>query len=237
VNFTEFQNIVSAERLHRYLLACNGDETKALGLYRANVRISLEMFAVVGAFEVALRNAIDRVMTAAHGPDWLRDAILSGGFFDVPQCRDHARIIRFAYGQLMKQGIYTHGHLLSKMEFGIWKYMFSNPQYRASGRLLLQVFPNKPMSSRSIQYNNTTIFNELNHVNSLRNRIAHHEPICFPTGSAEISVSYIEWIYAKIQRLLSWMGIEGSEYLSDLSDIENQLRKMMAGAGSDFTLA
>ena len=192
MNFTDFEQIVSSERLQRYLEACDGNQSKALDLYRENVRVSLEIFAIVGAFEVALRNAIDKVMTLKYGSHWLRDAVMSGGFFDVPQCRDHAQIIRYAYNKLQSKHIYTHSHLLTKMEFGIWKYMFSNPQYRASGRILLSVFPNKPTSTRLIQYNNTTIFNELDHVNSLRNRIAHHEPICFPTGKSEITTDYIK---------------------------------------------
>ncbi|MCM1355961.1 MAG: hypothetical protein NC212_06115 [Staphylococcus sp.] len=176
------------------------------------------MFAIVGAFEIAIRNAIDKAMISNYGSDWLRDAVLPGGFFDVPQCRSHSQIIHFAYNKLANKQIYTHSHLLAKMEFGIWKYMFSSPQYRASGRILLRIFPNKPTSTRHIQYNNTTIFNELDHVNSLRNRIAHHEPICFPTGKSEITTDYIEWIYAKIEMLLNWMGINPTDYLQNLSE-------------------
>lgn len=226
MEFTDFQNIVSSERMRRYLDACAGDCEKTLELYQANVRVSLEMFAIVGAFEVALRNAIDKVMTLNYGENWLRDAILPGGFFDVPQCRDHAQIIRFAYNKLMSKNIYTHSHLLAKMEFGIWKYMFSSPQYRAAGRILLRVFPNKPTSTRLVQYNNATVFNELDHVNSLRNRIAHHEPICFPTGKSEISTDYIRWIYAKIEMLFRWMGINTQDYLSGLSQLDLSINKV-----------
>ncbi len=223
MHFTDFQNIVSSERLQRYLDACDGDHLKTLDLYRANIRVSLEMFAIVGALEIALRNAIDKVMTLNYGADWLRNAVLPGGFFDVPQCRDHAQIIRFAYDKLINKRNYTHSHLLAKMEFGIWKYMFSSPQYRASGRILLRIFPFKPTSTRYIQYNNTTIFNELDHVNSLRNRIAHHEPICFPTGKSEITTDYIQWIYAKIEMLFNWMGIDPAVYLSDLSQLKSSI--------------
>lgn len=219
MNFAEFQNIVSQERLQRYLIACGRDEDKTIHLYKKNVLVSLEVFAVVGAFEIALRNAIDRIMTEAYGNDWLRDAILPGGIFDIPQCRDHARIIRSAYEKMMSYGVYSHGSLLAKMEFGVWKYMFSSPQYRASGRLLLRVFPLKPTSTRSVQYNHTTIFNELDHVNSLRNRIAHHEPICFPTGFAEITTDYIRWIYSKIMMLFEWMNIDGRSFLSGLDHV------------------
>ena len=195
-------------------------------LYRYNTKVSMEMFAVVGAFEIALRNSIDKIMTAHFGKDWLRNAVFPGGIFDVPQCRDHARIIRSAYEKLSKQNNYTHNHLLSKMEFGIWKYMFSSPQFRATGRILLKAFPNKPISNRDKQYNNTFIFNELDHVNSLRNRIAHHEPICFPTGFAIISTSYIQFIYNKILILFNWLGIESSSYLYGLGHVKDICNKI-----------
>lgn len=221
MKYSDLEHMVSAERLERYLLACGGDKAKSLILYRYNIKAALEMFAVVGAFEVALRNSIDKVMSEKFGDDWLRNAILPGGIFDVPQCRDHAKIIRSAYEKLIKQNCYTHTHLLSKMEFGIWKYMFSSPQFRAANRVLLRVFPNKPVSTREKQYNNTYIFNELDHVNSLRNRIAHHEPICFRSGSAVITTAYIEFIYNKIIVLFKWLGIDAKEYLSSLDHVNS----------------
>lgn len=226
MKFSELEDIVSEERLHRYLMACHGNKAKALILYRYNIQVSLDMFAVVGAFEIALRNSIDKVMTQEFGDDWLRDAILSGGIFNVPQCRDHARIISSAYEKLNRQHRYTHTHLLSKMEFGIWKYMFSSPQYKAANRILLRAFPNKPTSTRTAQYNNTFVFNELDHVNSLRNRIAHHEPICFPTGYSLITTSYIEYIYKKIITLFQWLGINPETYLHGINRINNTCHKI-----------
>ena len=219
MKYNELENIISAQRLQRYLLASNGNKAKALNYYRWNTAISLEMFAVVGAFEVALRNAIDKIMVESFGSDWLRDAILPNGIFDSPSCRDHARIIRSAYEKLMRQNQYTHPHLLSQMEFGIWKYMFATPQFRATNRILLKVFPNKPKTTRTKQYNHTFFFNELDHVNSLRNRIAHHEPICFPTGFAVIDTSYIRNAYSDILRLFSWMGIDGKSLLYGLDHV------------------
>lgn len=223
MKFNEFENIVSEERLYRYLTSCNGNKNKALTLYRYNIKIALDMFAIVGAFEIALRNSINKVMINNFGNNWLRDAILPGGIFDQPQCYAHAQIIRSAYEKLNRQGRYSHTSLLSKMEFGIWKYMFSSPQFRATNRILLKVFPKKPTSTREYQYNNTYIFNELDHINSLRNRIAHHEPICFYSGCATITTSYIEYIYNKILTLFKWLDIDSKSYLSGINNIDNTL--------------
>ena len=226
MKFSEFQHILSEERLQRYLLACDNDTRKTMTLYRLNLNLSQEVFTLLSCFEVAVRNAIDRILIASLGTDWLRDAILPGGVFDVPGCRDSAKIIRQAYNRLMRDGSYSHPKLLAEMEFGVWKYMFANPQYRAVGRTLLAIFPNKPRSSAEVQYNNTYIFNELDGINILRNRIAHHEPICFARRQPEIGTSYILNAYQTLHKLFLWMGIDSHSLLYGLDHVQQVCSKI-----------
>ena len=226
MKFSEFQHILSAERLHRYLLACGNDTRKAMTLYRLNLSLSQEVFTILSCFEVAVRNAIDRILTTSLGPDWLRDAVLPGGIFDIPGCRDSAKIIRKAYNRLMRDGSYTHPKLIAEMEFGVWKYMFANPQYRATGRKLLDIFPNKPRSSATAQYNNTYIFNVLDGVNILRNRIAHYEPICFARRMPEIGTSYILNAHQTLHKLFMWMGIDSYSLLYGLDHVRQVCLKI-----------
>ena len=220
MKFSEFQHILSEDRLQRYLLACDYDTRKTMTLYRLNLNLSQEVFTLLSCFEVAVRNAIDRILRAHLGQDWLRDAVLPGGVFDVPGCCDSAKIIRKAYNRLQRENAYTHPKLLAEMEFGVWKYMFANPQYRAVGRTLLAIFPNKPRSSAEIQYNNTYIFNELDGINILRNRIAHHEPICFARRQSEIGTSYILNAYQTLHKLFLWMGIDSYSLLYGLDHVQ-----------------
>lgn len=112
------------------------------------------------------------------------------------------------------------------MEFGVWKYMFANPQYRAVGRTLLAIFPNKPRSSVEVQYNNTYIFNELDGINILRNRIAHHEPICFARREPEIDTSYILNAYQTLHKLFLWMGIDSHSLLYGLDHVQKVCSKI-----------
>ena len=107
---------------------------------------------------------------------------------------------------------------------GTWKYMFANVQYRAGGKCLLKVFPNKPRSSAEFNCNNTYIFNELDKVNTLRNRIAHHEPICFTHSSQTVDTSYIINEYQKIQTLFAWMGIDSHALLYGLDHVQASLQ-------------
>lgn len=197
-------------------------------LYRLNLNLSQEVFTLLSCFEVALRNAIDRQLTELFGSDWLRDAILPGGIFDIQSCRDSANIIRKAYNRLERKGEYSHYKLLAEMEFGIWKYMFANPQYRATGQSLLDIFPNKPRSSMQIQYNQAFIFNELDGINILRNRIAHHEPICFAKGQPIIDTTYILNSYHTLHKLFMWMNIDSHALLYGLDHVTIVCNKINA---------
>ena len=106
------------------------------------------------------------------------------------------------------------------MEVGIWKYMFSPLQYRLVGNSLLRIFPNKTRSSPQTQYNRSYVFNELDKINTLRNRIAHHEPVCFYLQQPVIDTSYILNEYQKIQTLFMWMDIDSRALLYGLDHIQ-----------------
>ncbi len=226
MKYADFEEIMSTQRMERYVEACGGDTRKAMTLYRYNLQISQEMFTIVSCFEVALRNAIDRKLSENLGDEWLRDSIMPDGVFTDPILRKTRDIITFAHRKLQQSQSYSHHKLLAEMEFGIWKYMFSPVQYRVTGRNLLSIFPNKPRSSREMQYNQTYIFNELDKVNSLRNRIAHHETICFASRTSTIDTSYVINIYTKIKTLFSWMDIDSNSLLYGLDHINRVCAKI-----------
>lgn len=227
MNFSAFEEVVSKERIRRYVRACRGDKRKAMTLYRYNLALSGEMLKIINYFEVALRNRINDVMIKYYGPDWLRDGCLSGGFFDNPRTAKSQKIIKNAFRGLSAIGAYTHTQLLAEMDFGIWKYMYTGPQYKATGQVLLEAFPDKPKSSDLNQLDNKYIFNELNHINQIRNRIAHHEPICFQPKKPIISIDYAIQEYLRIRKLLSWMGIDDMGLMYGIDHIEEACDKIM----------
>lgn len=214
MKYTEFESIISPERMRKYIVACGGDKVKAMTLYRYNLRLSQEMFVVVSCFEVALRNRIDQIMKLQWGNDWLRDMIFPGGALYYDKRTEKTRkIIENAYNGLIKNGTYSNSKLLSEMEFGVWKHMFSNVQYRLSGRKLMGIFPSKPKSTENHKFDNTYVFGELDYINKLRNRIAHHEPICFSRNPVNIDTKYIRNRYNRIMELFRWMDINGTSLL------------------------
>lgn len=195
------------------MVACDGDKRKAMSLYRYNLQLSLEMFGIISYFEIILRNAINECLRKSLGPNWLRDAVLPGGVYDSKSSSSTANIILKIYRQLVKENKYTHTNLLSNLDFGIWKYHFANPQYRATNHQLLSIFPNKPRSTKFKQYNNSFIFNELDSINRVRNRIAHHEPICFHSQTSLIDCSFIRNLHTRVLVLMDWMDVDSKRFL------------------------
>ena len=227
MKYKEFEEVISSERMHRYVIACGNDTRRAMTLYRYNLKLSQEMFVLISCFEVSLRNRINKEMVGNFGNDWLRDFILPGGRFDTdPRVDGTRRIIKKAYEGLIRNHNYTHTKLLAEMEFGVWKFMFNNVQYRLTNRCLLNIFPNKPTSTPQNQYDNTFVFNELDVINTIRNRIAHHEPICFGNPVC-IDTQAVLDCYARIMRLFQWMDINANTLLYGLDPIGRVSGKIM----------
>lgn len=228
MRYNEFEKLFSAKRMQKYLAACNNDTRRAMTLYRYNLQLSQEMFTIISCFEVVLRNLIDKEMVSLHGSDWLRDAILpNGALCNDRRVENTRKIIEKVYNGLMREDNYSHSKLLSEMEFGIWKYMFSNAAYALMGQRLLRIFPNKPISSRQHRYDNTYVFQELDYINKLRNRIAHHEPICFARPNAIIDTSYVLNQYARMMKLFQWMNVNGTSLVYGLDHVVKVSEKVM----------
>jgi len=224
MKYSEFEHIMSAARMSRYVLACGGNTKKAMTLYRLNLRLSQELFTLISCFEVAFRNAIDSHYTRQLSPDWLLDAVLPGGIFDTPTCRRTANVIRTGHTRISAH--YTHAKLVAEMDFGLWRYLFAQPQFRAGGQTLLRIFPARPKSTPAIQYNHTYVFNELANINAIRNRIAHHEPICFQATRPLVDSTPVRQQYALILYLFGWMVIDEGALLYGLDHLPDVCQKL-----------
>jgi hypothetical protein len=226
MRYPEFENILSEARINRYLSACNGNTKKAMTLYRQNLRVSQELFTMIGCFEVALRNAIDVHCGMLYGNNWLREGVSQDGIFSRDSCRITAACIKEAIRKIGDQC--THTKLVAEFGFGFWRYFFAGNNYNATGRCLLNVFPARPSSTKFNQFNHRFIFNQLATINNLRNRIAHHEPICFEPGYPIKSSAYSRQQYELIAKLFSWMCIDKSSFLYGLDHILDICNKIDA---------
>ncbi len=218
MRYADFVEVMSPSRINRYLYACGGNTRKAMMLYRKNMLLTQELFTVVGCFEICLRNAIDALISKTRGDDWLRDSALPSGVFDSPKCKLTQENILEA---MRKLPVYNHNKLVAELGFGFWRFMFAQNQFNATGRVLLQVFPSKPKSSAQMQLNQTYVFNRLAELNQLRNRMAHHEPICFLPGQSVVDTTYARQHYNLLILMFNWMEINSNSLLFGLDHIED----------------
>jgi hypothetical protein len=216
MRYSDFARIMTPARMNRYLLAFGGNSRKAMTLYRKNLQLTQELFTVISCFEVALRNAIDAQAVTVLGADWLRDAAQPGGVFDNHRCRLTRDNINDAISKLH---VYSHHKLVAELGFGFWRYMFAQNQFNATSRIMLRVFPSKPTSTPAIQYNNIYVFNQLAALNNIRNRMAHHEPICFLPQQPVKNTTYARQHYNLILQLFQWMQIDEAALLYGLDHI------------------
>lgn len=224
MKYQEFENIMSSQRMSRYLSACGGNSKRAMTLYRLNLHLSQELYTVISCFEIALRNAINKQCLNTLGNDWLKNGVLPGGIFDNQHCRLTKDTISEALRKLNSQ--YSHNKLVAELGFGFWRFMFAPHQYTATGRTLLHIFPAKPTSTPSVQYNQTFVFNQLAQLNKIRNRIAHHEPICFKSGQPIKDTTYTRQHYSLILQLFQWMTINEGALLYGLDHINTVCTKI-----------
>lgn len=67
----EFENAFSQARLKKYRDAFGGDLSKALKLYRLNIKLSEKFYCALNILEIVLRNAINRHYINLFGDnDW-----------------------------------------------------------------------------------------------------------------------------------------------------------------------
>ena len=221
MNYKDLEDIVSQDRLGRYRSSCANDEQRALNLYKLNEDLSMSFGPILSHFELALRNRIDLHYSAKQSDaEWLLHSVQPGGFLSHPSSSNTARLILDAHKEL---GVsYTHGKLVANLSFGCWRYFFGREQYKHGGYSLYQIFPRFTLSTTpsanpspfwaELQAQDK-LFKWLFEVNKLRNRIAHHEPICFDNAIQLSSAKYarerlylILLLFEKLDISIEWIA-------------------------------
>jgi hypothetical protein len=224
MKYADFEHLMSPQRMSRYLASCRNDTKKAMTLYRANLRLSQEVFSVLSVFEVILRNKIDQHYKAVYKPiigkdDWLLFAVLPGGFYASNKTVKTQQSISNAISDLGSS--YTHDKLIAELSFGFWRFQFGSREFSAAGSSLHQIFTSRPHGT-----NHTIIFNRLKQINYLRNRIAHHEPICFDSMGNSISTTYITHHLKEIEDLLKWMNVRSKDLFYGIDGIQKEVNSI-----------
>lgn len=215
MNYTDYENALSAARLNRYKNACGGNTNKALTLYRNNVKLCQRFYGILSVFEIVLRNAINRHYTEYfNDSDWIYKQLLHGGMTEhSPHQRNTLELIN----ELSLSGKYTSDRIVASVSFGFWTYLFNKLPFRMGGQSILHIFKNK-----QVGLGQKSIYKELHQIKNFRNRIAHHEPICFDMYGS-ISMEYAQTNYNLILKYISFLGYDFDELFWGLDVIPDNL--------------
>jgi hypothetical protein len=194
---------LSSERLAPYLRATSGDLIRAVRLYEWNLAASGALYEALGILEVVLRNTLSAGLTAHHGT-------LPGHWYDDPLgvlsdlAHEDIAAARRRVQKLRRPE--TSGRVIAELNFGFWKFMLAR-RYEATlwtGHLR-HGFPNLQPQSR------TVVYQALDELHALRNRIAHHEPIHGRDLTADAWTIY---------RLLDWIDHDVRAWAVSLSRLQ-----------------
>jgi hypothetical protein len=158
---------LSQPRLAPYL--AKGGQGKALEHYAWNSRVSTALFELMGWFEVAWRNNIDRAICAGRptgSAHWLFD-----GTFPL-QPRTRAKVAKAVRTLRPRTGAPTSGQVIAELTLGFWRFTASGYRQTVWLKYLSTAFPHASRSPRPAELDR-----KLEGIILLRNRIAHHEPI------------------------------------------------------------
>jgi hypothetical protein len=223
MEYSDFEKALSKPRIGRFLIAAKQDKEKALQLYRQNIELSKTLFGLLSIFEVTLRNFIDKHYREKFGDnEWLKNQCAQSGIFSHPSFLKYGFEPRTKIlTTIAKLGNrYTHDRLVAELSFGFWNYMFASIQFLVGGQSLHKIYENRPKGTNQKQ-----IFNELDEIRSLRNRIAHHEPLIFDSKDL-ISTIQTEKTYEIILKHTDWLGFAPLKLyrkLDNMKEITNQI--------------
>lgn len=218
MKYNEFINLLSEARMSKYRNVSGGNKVRTIQLYHHNLKLSQRMFGVIGMFEVILRNAIyNHYKAKFSNAEWIVEQA------SVNKLLEHeANEIYRIKNDFMRKGVYSPDKMVASFSFGFWTYLFTRRNYKVGGKTLLQIFPNRRKGLRQID-----VYNDLTLIRELRNRIAHHEPICFDSNRS-LSTEYVRRLYSLTRTYIEYMGYDADKVLKIVEKPDGVLRDIDA---------
>ena len=217
MNYSDYETAISSVRLNKYKLACGGDTNKAINLYRYNIRLGQKFYGLLNIFEVVLRNAIDRhYREYFNNVDWIEEQLRPGGMLHMYTQRE---TVQKCIDSLVQQGKYSQDRLVSLVSLGFWTYMFTKVPFRLGGQNLLKIFPN-----RYPGMGQKAIYKEMLQIKDFRNKIAHHDGICFDRNCNKCT-DFSRYHYGLVIKYLQFLGYNMNELLFGLDVVPDSIMK------------
>jgi Abi-like protein len=229
MKFQKIRLYLSSQRIDRYLIAAGNKKTRAVKLYKANIKIAQAFHPLLGILEVALRNRINTILSAHFtDPDWITNQ-KSGFMIDPSLTHIDRRTGRRVTNDFLKSSIekterrfkrlgipVTSGKIIADQTLGFWTDLFEVHHYRLLLGRPIQIFNHLPSG-----HGRSEVCDRLNKIRQFRNRINHNEPICF-NGNV-IDLTYVEGVYDSIIDILAWIDSDLINWIKNVNSVASKI--------------
>lgn len=189
---------LSPARLTKYSAATASD-VEALELYAWNAQMSSALMVPSHFAEVLTRNAVSDALSTVYGHRWP----WSNAFrLSLPTPVNTYNPRRDLEQTRVKHS--TTGKVIADLKFVFWETMFTARHHdRVWKNQIHSLFPNAAEpDSKELR---KRIYDDLNHIRQLRNRMAHHEPILTRNLADDLS-RMLELVELRSRETRVWLG-------------------------------
>lgn len=197
------EQVISLERFQPYLNQAQGNKHLAFELYAFNMRVSEALLTPLHMLEIAMRNRFNLVLSSAFGDEWFTHP-------SIPLPETQQKQLKKAREDILQDGKEVNaGRLVSTLTFGFWTSLLSSE----FDNLWRQVLHNAIHKENRKGLTKKQLRKPLIPIRTLRNRIAHHEPVWY----WDLAKHYENSL--QVTRWLSPIAAEWSEYHSQFNKV------------------
>ena len=191
----------SSQRLEKYINLYNGDVTKVAAHYKANIALSESLYTSLSVFEVTLRNALSKELERMMGrKDWY------SVFPSNPALKSLTSEVTVAIRPISQRGeMVSPDKIIAELTFGFWVTLLNSEYELSLWKSLRLAFPHMPKKDRKRK----NVSSPCNALRKLRNRVFHHESICW-------DLDYITDIHNRLVMVLGWINTDMPSWLDEV---------------------
>lgn len=172
LNESAICSALSTPRMSTYLFASSGNPQTAVELYGWNGMVSAALMVPAHFAEVVTRNLVDEVVTAAYGAMWPWDNSFTQSLPSPKTAFNPRRHLTQT-----REGFTSTGKVIAELKFVFWQSIFtSRHDTRLWSTRLANSLPGATEGSTDSDLRKR-IYDDLETIRRVRNRVAHHEPI------------------------------------------------------------
>lgn len=167
------RNTLSLPRISTFDREVAGTDVSALELYNWNAQLASALIYPFHIFEVSVRNAVSEALSKAHSSHWHTAQSFSRSM----------KKARYGYCPIddLSKVVKKHQALskvIPELKFVFWEKLFTSRfQKQIWDNHIHNVFPNHACVGLTPAELRDYIRNQIESVRTIRNRVAHHEPI------------------------------------------------------------